>query len=586
MEDIFAKIGLNQRISVGVSVSSNNLVEMICIDKVSRSIVKYAARELKYNSAIREIIDYEEFSIALLSLFKELDLNPKMCNVVLNIPNVHFGFINLPLILPDEQVSTAIASEVEQLYLFKRHEPVISWNSVEQHKDTDKHYVVYTAIQETVLDNLKDAFEELGAKLIAVENSYSSIFKGIQYSRIIDEEISNNTPMNVLLISPNNYAIFCLNGNKVIDYFEEPLAIKSFTNEEVYLAISSAASNALSNYPTQNLLLVSETDEVSAELLADKLTFDGQVKYLDCNKFSEKPFIEVSFNVLQNYIPMISLEAVGAATYNYEIYPIKFNFLSTSGGAVVPQALTISMFGKEIEIDRKAILTIVAAVLIGLAVVFTLIGVIANVLNNKAKEELISLTKEQQTLEAKIKESNMADDVGDIYSVTQQIYGENKKSLALFNSISVEIPKEVWLESYYTNSDGEVYISGKATSSEYIYPFFKGLKAANPDLFLSKLELDSNSPLSLTAATGLYNFEITSTKNKGGLTTPGAENKDGTVSTDKANLPGGPLGGFKFSPLTPPGPTTPISPPVSPTTPTPPASTPAPGAPPPITSAP
>lgn len=580
MEDILTKIGLNQRISVGVSVSPNNLVEMICVDKISHSITKYSARELRYNSAIREIIDYEEFSIALVSMFKELDLNPKMCNVVLNLPNVHFGFISLPLILPDEQIATAIASEVEQLYLFKRHEPVISWNSVEQNKDTDKHSIVYSAIQEMVLSNVIEVFEEIGAKLIAVENSYSSIFKGIQYSKIIEYEISNNAPINILLISPNNYSIFCLTGNRAIDYFEEPLAIKSFTNEEVYLAISSAASNALSNYPSTNLLLISETDEVSAELLADKLAFDGDVKYLDCNKYSEKSFIDVSFNVLQNYVPMISVESVGAATYNYETYPIKFNFLSNSAEGGIPQALTINILGKEIEVDRKAIVTILGAIVGILFIIFILIGIAAHALNNKIKEELTTLNQEQQTLESKIKESNLSIDAGDIYSMTQQIYTANKQSLALFNSIGAEIPKEVWLESYYTNSDGEVYITGKATSSEYIYPFFKGLKTANPDLFLSKLELDSSDSFALGKSNGIYNFEITSTKNKAPLATEDGQKKDTTANQNNTNGPnpntqkttstqGQQANTPNFSPITPPGNTSQI-----------------PGSPPPITAAP
>lgn len=567
MEDIFTKIGLSQRIIVGVSVSSNNIVEMTCVDKITRSITKYAVRELKYNSAIREIIDYEEFSTALHDLFKELDLNPKMCNVTLTMPNVHFGFISLPLILPDDQISTAIASEVEQLYLFKRHEPVISWNTVEQNKDSDKHYIVYTAIQEMVIGNIKDLFEDLGAKLVAIENSYSSIFKGIQYSRIIENEIATHTPINVLLISSNNYAIFCLSGNKVLDYFEEPLAIKSFTNEEVYLAISSAASNALSNYPSRNLLLISETDEVSAELLADKLSFEGEVKYLDCNKFSEKPFIDVNFNVLQNYVPMISLESVGSATYNYEAYPIKFNFLSTSSGEVIAQSLTINMFGKEIEVDRKAILTIFGTVIGVLLIIFIAIGLTVNFLNNKIKHEIDSLSKEQQTLEAKIKESNLEIDAGDIYSVTQQISAENKKSIALFNSISVEIPKEVWLDSYYTDSDGGVYITGKATSSEYIYPFFKSLKAINTDLFLSKLELASSDPFSLNTSSGVYYFEVTSTKNKATLTTQDGQTNDGATNANPndTSKESSKNNGPKFFPTMPPVNTSPISPTQGPT---------------------
>ncbi len=513
MDDILTKLGLNSRITIGVSVSANNTVEMLCVDKPSRTIIKYAAKELKYNTAIREIIDYDELSLALSDLFRELNLNPKNCNIVLNLPNVHFGFINLPLILPDDQIKTAIASEVEQLYLFKRHEPVISWNTVDENKESDKRTIVYSAIQEMVLNNLKEVFEELGAKLIAIENSYSSLIKGIQFSRIMAEEMSAGSSINVLLISTNSYAIFSLSGNKIIDYFEEPLAIKSFTNEEVYLAISSAASTTLANYPTQNLLLISETDEVSAELLSDKINFTGNKKYLDTNKYAKQPFIDTDFSVLQNYVPMISIEGVGAATYQYESYSLKFNFLADTVDSAIPQALTVTLFGREIEIDRKAIFTILAIIITVLLILLTVVGLSLKYFNEKLASEIAVLNQEQQTLEAKIKESKISVDVADIYTTTQQIYTENMKEFALFNAISMEIPNEVWLETFYANSDGEVFISGKSVSSDNIYPFFKGLKAVNPDLFLSKLEMDSNSPLT-TSNDSIYYFEITSTKNK------------------------------------------------------------------------
>lgn len=595
MEDLLTKIGLNSRTTIGVSVSSNNLIEMISVDKVSRSITKYAARELKYNNAIREIIDYEEFAEILLDLFKELGLNPRSCNVILNMPNVHFGFINLPLILPDEQIATAISSEVEQLYLFKRHEPVISWNTIDENKDADKRHIVYAAMQEVALTNIGEVFEDIGVKLIAIENSYSSMLKGIQYSKIVEEEMSNNSSLNILLISTNSYAIFCLSGNKVVDYYEEPLAIKSFTNEEVYLAISSAASNTLANYPTRNLLLISETNEVSAELLSDKINFSGAIKYLDRNKYSDKSFINAEYSVLQNYIPMISVESVGAATYNFENYPIRFNFLSDTMESNIPQVLTVTVFGKEIEIDRKAIVTIMASVLAILLIVFILIGFSLNYLNDRIESELTTLSKEQQTLEAKIKESKISVDVADIYSITQQIYAENKKSFILYNAISSEIPKEVWLDSFYTNSDGEVFITGKSTSSEYIYPFFKGLKTANPDLFLSKLQLDSDSPLSMNSSNSLYSFEITSTKNK--KTSPDEAQQTGTDATGTQNTPANGAqppsntNSFpSFSPITRPG-GNPVAPGASPistinSTPSAPPQNQPGGAPPPITSAP
>ncbi len=517
MDDFLTKLGLNSKITIGVSISSNNLVEMIYIDKMTRTITKYASRELRYNNAIREIIDYDELSASLSELFRELSLDPKQCNVVLNLPNVHFAFMYLPLILADDQVTNAIVSEVEQLYLFKRHEPVISWIAIDSNKETDKRYIAYSALQDSALVNIREVFEDLGAKLIAVENSHSSILKGIQYSKIVEEEMANGSPFNVLLITSNSYAVFCMNGNKLVDYYEEPLAIKSFTNDEVYLAISSAASSTLEHYPSPNLLLISETNEVSAELLSEKINFDGAIKYLDRNKYSDKAFMNIDFSVLQNYIPMISLESVGAATYNYETYPIRFNFLSEVIEGEVSGPLTISLFGKDIEVDRKAILTIVGTVVACLAVLFTVVGLGLSSFNNKMTEEINQLAQEQVTLENKIKESKISVDVADIYTISQDLYTANKAEFGLFNGLSSEIPPEVWIETFYANASGEVIISGKSTGTEHIYSFFKGLKKRDPNIFISRLQLDYDENMPLTTvkpSNSILIFEINSTKNK------------------------------------------------------------------------
>lgn len=517
MEDFFTKLGLNAKTTVGVSVSSNNQIEMIYVDKTTRSISKYASRELRYNNAIREIIDYDEMTAALLELFKELNLVPNQCNVVLNLPNVHFAFTNLPLILADDQVTSAIASEVEQLYLFKRHDPVISWNTIDESKDSDKRYIVYTAIQESVLSNIRDVFEDIGAKLIAIENSHSSMLKGIQYSKIVEEEMNNGEPFNVLLITSNSYAIFCMKGNKLLDYYEEPLAIKSFTDDEVYLAISSAAGSTLEHYPTKNLLLISETNDVSAELLADKINFDGAIKYLDRNKYSDKSFMNIEFSILQSYIPLISLESVGAATYNYETYTVKFNFLSDVMDSGSSSSITLSVLGKEIEVDKKALLPILGAIIGALIIFFIIIGLSLKYLNSRMISDIESLTQEQQALEKKIKESKISVDVADIYTISQQIFVANKQSLSLFRALSSEIPPEVWINSFYTNADGEVIIIGKTTATEHIYRFFKGLRKNDADIFLGRLELDYDQALPLTnikSDDNLYTFEVDSTKNK------------------------------------------------------------------------
>lgn len=526
MKNVLTALGLNSVATVGISVSASNIIEMVCIDKDQRMITKYACKELKYNNAIREIINYDDFATVIQELFKEIGVNPKDCRVVLNLPNVHFSFISLPLILPDEQITTAISSEVEEMYLFKRHEPIVSWNTVTENKETEKRYVVYGAVQENTIQNIKDIFEELGVKLLAIETSNSSLIKGLVYSRILEEEFANNDTINILLISSNSYSIFCMQGKKIVDYYEEPLAIKSFSNDEVYVAISSAASNALENYPAQNLLVVSETNEVSAEILCHKVNFEGNIKYLDRNMYADKSFMDISTSVLPKYLPVISLEAVGAATYFYESYPLKFNFLIDAEDEAVSVA-TFHIMGQDYKIERSVVLKI--GVLIGFAVLcfLLLIGFFVSLFDKKLNKEINLMTDEFIDVRSQISATEMSGDVNDIYNLSKKISEENQKEVDLFFGLGSEIPSDVYLTSFFCNSDGVVTIEGNSNSSESIYAYMKGLKSKYSDIKISKLQLGYSDE---QATSTVYSFLIESSKQK-----EEAAPSDNTLSNQQQN---------------------------------------------------
>ncbi len=504
MEKLLEALGLSSVSTVGISVSASNVIEMICIDKSQRMITKYACKELKYNNAIREIINYDDFATAIQELFREIGVNPKNANVVLNIPNVHFSFISLPLVLPDEQVSTAISAEVEEMYLFKRHEPVISWNTVTVNKDTEKRYIVFGAIQENTVQNIKDIFEELGSKLLAIETANSSLIKGIVYSKILDEEFANNDTTNILLISSNSFSVFCMQGKKLVDYFEEPLAIKSFSSDEVYVAIASAAGSALENYPAKNLLVVSETNDVSAEILCHKIEFEGALKYLDRNMYADKSFIEMSSSILPKYSPMISLEAVGAAAYSYEAFPIKFNFL-LSADSELSQMITIHLFDQDYEIERKAVLNISLILAVIVICIFLLLSFLIGLYDKKLYKEINKMQEEYVSDSAKINSTKLSGDVNSIYNISKGIADENQKEIDLFYAIGTEIPSDVYLTRFYCTSTSLVNIEGKANSSESIYTFVKGLKSKYPGLKISQLQLGYSDD---SGAVNVYSFQI------------------------------------------------------------------------------
>ena len=155
--------------------------------------------------------------------------------------------------IPDDQLTTSIASEVDNIYLFKRNEPVISCNIISTNAETDKKYIAYAAIQENTIQNIKNIFEDLSVDLVAIENVNSSIIKGLLYSNVIEKEISSYGNTNVLLLNTNSMSILSFQDRKIVDYYEEPLATKSYSEEEVYNVIANSAMVALENYPCKNL---------------------------------------------------------------------------------------------------------------------------------------------------------------------------------------------------------------------------------------------------------------------------------------------------------------------------------------------
>ena len=56
------KLGFKKRTHVGIALSANNYIELIYINKATKHVERYASGTVKYNNAIKEIIDFDEFS--------------------------------------------------------------------------------------------------------------------------------------------------------------------------------------------------------------------------------------------------------------------------------------------------------------------------------------------------------------------------------------------------------------------------------------------------------------------------------------------------------------------------------------------
>ncbi len=528
---------------VGVSVTPNVGVEVALLDKKSPTVVKYGRRHIEYNFATREIQDYASFKAIIIDLFKELDISLKS-NVYLTLPNVHLDFENLPLIIGDDAIGNAILSKAEDSYIFKRVEPISAWADLVTNSQTDKRLIVYTSFQETAISQIKEIFQELGANLIGIESSYSATIRGLYFTNTVDIEQDNNLNWNLLLVNSNSYALFSLQGTRLIDYTEVPLAIKSFSTEEAYQAIATSVSQILPNFPAKKLVIVSQADDICAEVLKTQITFDEEVIVHDSNKYSKIPPIDISSSVIENEAAAMTYAIVGAlATEHLEEKVLDLNLLAKTAGAG-DAYFTFEAFEKTILVTQE----LVRKVLIGfsgvLAVIFGLIfGIFYFIdmqVGKMADENQSKIDSTQQQIDAIMGQGGVID----IETLVTRIIDMNKNAISFYDSIATDIPPSVWLQYYYNKNGDKVALEGVSANIADIYNYYKSLKVISPQssIKLNRLQIltEVNGQEFDIAAPDLgakyYDFEIANIKSpRSKLTNKDAAKEGEQAAADALN---------------------------------------------------
>lgn len=507
MNNFLSKLKPDTKVNVGVSVSPNVGLEMIMVDAVQHKIMKYAHRPLAYNPSTREIEDYNEFKTALTDLFNELRIDPKTANVVLNMPSVAFGHAFLPTVLDDEGVTGALTSKVEESYLFKKNVPVVSWAEVKENNTTEKRYILYSAMQEGVVEIIKQIFDDMGATLAAIENTYSSLIKTLEYTELTKDFAKTPGSWNILLVSQNSYAVFSLIDYNVIEYYEDPLAIKSFNNDEVYVAIAQAASSVLEKFPSDKLLIMSESNDVSAEILAIQMKHPGDVIFLECNQYAKQPIMDVDLNVLPHYIKAITPEAIGAAVYRSREFGLKLNFLVK---ADIKAPDTTNVMGFELTQEQLVIYTAI----IGAAIIIVcfLCSMALQTYISNLESQRSSLDQESTSQQAELTSLQKDENKIDIYSAAKKIDKSMLEKILYYNAIGADIPAHVWLTAFYADTAGTYGIAGETSSVDEVYLFFRNLKSQVPtsNLLLAKLSVDDKDGIIdiEKTANANYTFEL------------------------------------------------------------------------------
>ena len=551
---MFSIPGIEKKQIVGLAVTPNIGLEALVFDKDSNNVVKYGQKFIEYNIASREIQDYNSLRSAIGDLFNELEIQKEKVNVYLVLPNVHFGFRSIedPSIDSDA-IESMILSDASESYLFKQSEPQSAFVDLNARTGANSKYIAHSSIQRKVVEEIQDACMDIGVNIVGIEGSTSAIPRGIALTDLVDDVVQENRNWDILLVNPNNYAIFQMSGSRILDYIEVPFAIMSFEGEEVYTALSSAVQQYLPNYPAKRLVIVSQTDNVSAELLKTAVIFDEEIVAIDSNKFSEKPCAKIAPSVIEQTALSMSPSALGAST------PKKGGFatLNVMGDMSYDGVVTYGVLeigDKEIELNSDSIMKfsilISGALLVLTLIVCGLFFGIASFFGAKAGE----LQTRIDTLNTEITELEKSVAAG-ITTLIKQISENNKIAINYYDSLSTDIPSHVWL-TYYINKDGkEVGIEGFSLDINDIYEYFKSLKmlAPNSDIKLNKLEVFQEETQNETSdaddvvlhsednSPKPFAFEISNTKYEKSFDERGnkitGDNKNGSNTNNAKNAP-------------------------------------------------
>lgn len=494
------KIGFKKKIHVGICVSANNRIELVCIDNKTKEVVKYVSSNIKYNVAIREIMDFQEFSEAIEQLFEEAELDPAECCVTVTIPTVHFAVSSLD-VANKSYLLDQLGEEIEDLYIFRKNESKIVYDDFPHPKDSSLRSIVYGAIQEKVIRSILEVFDSFAIEVVRIDMATTSLLRTMHYCERFNKFIEGSGVSSILLVTSSTCSIMNLNNNMLVNVIEEPLAIKSFSIEEVYAIISKTLAKSMEQFQPNSLLVISETDEINAEQLAGTLSFNCDIDYINKNASASEDFIGVdqSSDVDENIIPYISIEAVGAAVADYEDFPIDINFLP------VDRIKKTDIIFLDYDVS---IFTFVGLIV---GIVLLVVGVIVGLLSLLSSQQINVLKNDTKQSEKQIQvfrnNANNHNNQGDLFPIMEGITNLNKGTIDTYNALSSVIPEDIFIKRFVKNPAGGIGIVGEAKSSESVNVFIKGLKEKNETLMVSKLSINDSSTPNIYIPNGVT-FEI------------------------------------------------------------------------------
>ena len=494
--DSFLSKGKGHKEVVGIAITPGLGLEVAVVDKANNIVKNYGRKKLDYDVSRREISDIGQFKSALSELLNQMEITATGSTLAyLVLPNVYFDFLELPNDAQEEEVKTAILSEAEEFFIFKREEPISGYCEVRNPNSAERKRYVYSSFQKELVENLKAAVEDLGLSLIGVESNYTATLRGLYTAGKLDDVILEDSQWTAMLISTNSFAMFKMEGKDLIGHLEVPLAVRAYSVEESHEAIISNATQILDDYQSSKLYIISQVDEISADIIKRKMRFSNDIVAIEANKFAQGiQLMEVKSATDFNDANAMTPAVIGATNLSSD-FGLNLNVFGDINSSLGVY-FTTEFLGQRLDITSALVWQLGITFAVILAVIFGGVYFLVKMVNDGYVKAIESNKQEISQLEAQIAEASKDGDKEeiDINMEIDKVAEANVTAISFYDSIATDIPKNIWLTAYYNKGGTQIAVRGIAENIADVYEYYKNLRIVSPesDIKLSELKVFTN----------------------------------------------------------------------------------------------
>lgn len=471
---------------VAVAITPEKGIEVAELNFNTGCIVKYTSRQFEQRVSIRALIpDMDMFKELLHDCF--MDLGIKNADVVLVLPTVSMGLSSYMASQSNLLIAQSIAEDLsDKEIIFRDNEPLVALTSLGM--STQTKTVAYTASIYPIVQEAAQIISQLGHKIEAIDTSFAATFRTlIQTGRA---QVREGATWLMLLVDGAAARLMALNGEEITEYCEEQLMFDYTDTIGNCDMVVSAMQSSIDRIPANYLYVVSRTDNVSAEILAQKIGFKQDIIFLEANGSRKEAFIDAP-SFPDDVTLEISPDVIGGCLYDERM--LHFNLFTEELGDVYINQQPLVFMGITITPKSVAVATLI--------LLMPILGGIYGYKYyldqgcNELKEQTKIVNDDIKTIEDKIKKYEGLVST-EKFNEKDEINLGLVKNTALYNYLDLigrDTPQKLWLTEFQVGP--HIDIEGQSDSIDNIYTFYRNIKetTGSAEAKLQKLSLANST---------------------------------------------------------------------------------------------